>query len=512
MSCQLPDGKSGYKWGHHGKCYASRIDAEKQAAAAHANGFTGDKMPEFCEFCKAKLNGDDFLIRSGKVACPDCAMKIDIRGRRDGSIAQDESLRSYDADGRMHVKRSHISKATVNPYYGSEIPGWYSLGLSPNKIYYLLRDPKELEKAAPTFARLPILSKHIPISANKLPEELIIGSIGSDISFNAPYLDADLCFWKNDAIGAIEAETIKELSSAYRYTPDMTPGEYEGEPYDGIMRNIIGNHLCLVEDGRAGSDVVVADSNPFTEENRMTKLGKALLKALSLASPKLAQDSALPALLKDVKAKGFDKAAFKTKLIAMDAELPPEQLDAVIDALLDVEQNPTPIEPVPPAVAAGDDDLSEYDKEPESEEEKKERLKKRKEKATAAKPPAVDGPPTVKGSLPPSLGGTFTGDDGKKLEAAMDALKKELRDADEARRLVRPVVGEVIAQDSASGIYKFALDHLGVKHEGIEDAIALKALFGVATANKTATGPVKVAQDSATLVQKFPAAARFRQA
>ncbi|ULJ60783.1 DUF2213 domain-containing protein [Wielerella bovis] len=36
-------------------------------------------------------------------------------------IAQD-SARSYDKDGRLYVAQSNISKATVNPYYGKEIP------------------------------------------------------------------------------------------------------------------------------------------------------------------------------------------------------------------------------------------------------------------------------------------------------------------------------------------------------------------------------------------------------
>lgn len=32
----------GYKWGNHGKVYSSRAGAEKQAAAAYANGYKGD--------------------------------------------------------------------------------------------------------------------------------------------------------------------------------------------------------------------------------------------------------------------------------------------------------------------------------------------------------------------------------------------------------------------------------------------------------------------------------------
>jgi len=38
--------KGGYKWGGHGHVYPTREGAEKQAAAAHANGFQGDSWQE----------------------------------------------------------------------------------------------------------------------------------------------------------------------------------------------------------------------------------------------------------------------------------------------------------------------------------------------------------------------------------------------------------------------------------------------------------------------------------
>jgi uncharacterized protein len=69
--------------------------------------------------------------------------------------------------------------------------------------------------------------------------------------------------WNAEAIRVVEDETKRELSSAYRYQADMTPGlSPDGEAYDGIMRpgSIIGNHVALVAEGRAGSDVMVKDS------------------------------------------------------------------------------------------------------------------------------------------------------------------------------------------------------------------------------------------------------------
>lgn len=47
--CRLPNGEMGWKWGDQGKCYPSRAAAARQAAAAHASGYTG----------KAELNHEE---------------------------------------------------------------------------------------------------------------------------------------------------------------------------------------------------------------------------------------------------------------------------------------------------------------------------------------------------------------------------------------------------------------------------------------------------------------------
>lgn len=173
-----------------------------------------------------------------------------------------ESAREFTQDGHMRVKSAHIGKANVCPYRGSEIPNWEKLGLDPDKTYRLLRDPKELEKAVSTFNQLPILSKHVPVTSKEHPPELVIGSTGDSASFKAPYVDNSLVFWPQKDIDDIKSKKKKELSPGYYYDADMTPGTFEGEPYDGVMRNIKGNHLALVKEGRQGKDVVVTDEKP----------------------------------------------------------------------------------------------------------------------------------------------------------------------------------------------------------------------------------------------------------
>lgn len=410
-------------------------------------------------------------------------------------LAFDRSARRIDADGRLHVERSHISKACVNPYYGEEIPGWQELGLDAQKVYRLFRDPVELERAAPTFARLPILKKHVPVTVDAPQPDLIVGAIGSDVQFSSPYLDADLCFWDAGAIAGIDTKVVTELSPAYRYKPVMEPGEFDGAAYDGRMTEIQGNHLALVEIGRTGSDVVVADSNPFKKEPqmKMTKLGKALFAALCAASPKLAQDSAMPALVGSTTRKTFDKPTVMAGLIALDASIDSTKLDAVLDAILDVEQEPNAVEPPKPVA----EDESPADK-------VRSMLAGKVDDDVIASICALFDAPAEDEKPEPGM-------KKEEVAAAMDGLRKELHAAEEARRDVRSVVGDVIGMDSAAEVYGFALDHLKVDRKDVEGAPALRALFKVAS--RATTSPVpRVAQDSASLEQQFPGLARIRQA
>ena len=184
------------------------------------------------------------------------------------------SVRTVDENGFLHVASSHITKAKVDLYHGNEVPGWQSRGLDPNKIYYGLRDPEELQKSLHTWAGLPLHLRHHDDSAADPQKLTRVGTVGTEVVWNAPYVDAPLTIWDQVAIDAINNGTCKELSCAYQYDPDWTPGQYEGLNYDFIMRNIRGNHVALVEVGRAGPDVVVADHNTVQGDPMDKKLAR----------------------------------------------------------------------------------------------------------------------------------------------------------------------------------------------------------------------------------------------
>ncbi|WP_118779663.1 DUF2213 domain-containing protein [Neisseria lactamica] len=389
------------------------------------------------------------------------------------SLAQDRSLRSYDQDGRLHVESSNISKATVNPYYGSEIPNYRQLGLEPKKVYYLLRDPEELEKAAPTFNNLPLLNKHIPVSADEPQKEMIAGTTGSDTVFEDGYLKCSLAVWDAEAIAGIESGEQVELSSAYHYTADMTAGEFEGRHYDGVMRDIVGNHVALVDVGRAGRDVVVSDADPFHERKTMKLKAGAKARIQAAVQPLLAQDAELsPDELLQV----IGSLNNEVRTAQDDGkELPPENVENVGtdgDGQDDGENNTAPAEDEEPEKTAED----EAPEAPEG----------------GAPKPAQDAA-ISKMAMDAAI------------QKAVAAERKRAQALAAAQREVAHIVGDV-AMDNAADVYKFALEQSGIDVTGVHPS-AYRAMVGMLGKPKQ-----PMAQDAAKTAQQFPGLSRIRKA
>ena len=171
-----------------------------------------------------------------------------------------DSARTKDSNGYMHVAVSNLTKEQVVPYMGDSIPGYKELGLEPDKVYQIYRPADEIEKAVETFNGLPLMLDHWDMDAENIPKDKVVGSLGTDAKWEKPYLTNSLIVTDANAIKAIEDGSYSELSASYACDIDMSGGIFEGKSYDGVMRNIKGNHVALVHEGRAGHDVKVADS------------------------------------------------------------------------------------------------------------------------------------------------------------------------------------------------------------------------------------------------------------
>ena len=410
-----------------------------------------------------------------------------------GKFAFDRgTVRRIDADGRMHVAKTNISKANICPYYGYEIPGAEALGLDPQKKYMLLRDPEELAKAASTFNNIPLLCKHIEVNADSPQKESVVGATGSQAEFQTPYLKNSLVVWDSSSIAGINTGEQRELSAAYRYAVDMTPGKYWGQPYDGRMTNIVGNHVALVPVGRAGADVLVSDSLP-KGLHTMKLSDKAAIRAAvgAYLLPQLAQDSATDELTNLVS--GIDENT-TVEGLAQDAAkaFPDAKIDAAalersINFALaqdegEKDDSGTKVEI---EVEEEDDDEDEYD-----EDGNKVTKDKKKAKDTSHKKTAMDAA-TVE---------SIRSQARQEAMAAFSAVRKAEAD-------VRPLVGEVAAMDSAEDVYQYALDKAGVDYKGVHPS-AYPALVSMAK-NAKPSEPKPLGMDSAhasDFSSRFPTA------
>lgn len=388
MPVQQRDGK--WYWGTKGP-FDTEQKAREVERAAYANGYAEDSVQSILAFDRA-------------------------------------SVRTMDVDGMMHVAMTPISKANVCRYYGREIPDSEKLGLDANKAYRMLRCPEELAKAAPTFNKKPVLNTHLPVLASAPPKDAIIGSTGEGANFDGTYLQDSLVVWDSVAIAGIESGQQREISSSYRYRADMTPGVYNGEEYDGVMRDIVCNHVAIVPDGRAGPDVLVYDSKPkgYDIMSKFEKLWATIL-------PRLAKDS------------------------------DPDEVKEEVKKMVEDDQDGKPKDTKPKTA----DDQTEAEKDNESEamrlKEREKREKEDREKDEKDEKMAKDS------------------------RLAMDALelrmRSQFRELREAEQMCEPLIGRV-ACDSAEEVYRMALDNAGVEHKGIHPS-ALRPMVELLNKSKS---------------------------
>ncbi|UYL86074.1 prohead core protein protease [Acinetobacter phage vB_AbaM_BP10] len=416
------------------------IDSGKPKDQAIAIAYKEAKMANDTDFDKLEELFDQWLEEE----------------KKEPEHAMDKSARRYDRNNHLIVDKTIITKAAVNPYRGDSIPRWKELGLDPNKEYMLLRDPEELRKSLDTFKGLQLLKRHIPVDASQPEKESTIGSIGTDITMDDEgRVWSSLRVFDQEGIDYIESKALGELSAGYAYDAVMKSGTFNGVPYDGIMTNIHGNHVAIVERGRIGSDAIIADS---IEGQLMAK--NVVLKKGSLA--KLREQL------------GMDSAEdLKKVILAVHGSLALDEDDKKAEDEDDKKAEDE--DDVEIVEDSEDDKQTQADKDNESEAMRLKAREKREEKDR---------------------------DEDKKQAQdsaiAMDEVEKRVmarvNGIHKAAREVEPLVG-VIALDGFSSdheVYAYALKQKGVDTTGINTA----GLAALVKSQKVTEAPKSMAMDS----------------
>lgn len=202
--------------------------------------------------------------------------------------------KQVDTNGFWKIEHNPISKVGVFPYLGSQI----SDECEPNKIYHVFRSAETLKASVPTWDNppKPFIDDHEMLGEGftNVDDRPVQGIIYNPVfDEETGILYADMAIYSEEMKEKI-ANGKKEISLGYFCKYRKESGVYNGEVYDFVQIDMVGNHGALVDAGRCGSDVKVFDSALRTVFDAMpvsadsfvlyknTEIGKIITKDLNI--------------------------------------------------------------------------------------------------------------------------------------------------------------------------------------------------------------------------------------
>lgn len=118
------------------------------------------------------------------------------------------------------------------------------------------RPPSEVFKAdaLKSFRHVPLTDEHPPGYLHaKNTRQYSRGAVG-EVREDGKFVAGELLVTDADLVTKLESGEARQVSCGYRCDLELTSGvSPEGERFDAIQRDIVGNHLAVVKVGRAGA-------------------------------------------------------------------------------------------------------------------------------------------------------------------------------------------------------------------------------------------------------------------
>lgn len=138
-----------------------------------------------------------------------------------------------------------------------------------------------------SFKMVPVTDDHPPemiTSANA--KRYTVGTVGENVRQDGKWMVAPIVVYDASVIAKMDSGKT-QVSNGYDCELDETPGiSPDGEHYDAVQTNIVGNHLAIVHSARAGSAAAVRMDALYSDDGEAMDLNQALA-ALAVANEKL---------------------------------------------------------------------------------------------------------------------------------------------------------------------------------------------------------------------------------
>lgn len=164
------------------------------------------------------------------------------------------------ADGYL-VVRARAARAGIYDYLGKEIDPEGNT-FTADQVVKVYRSEAEVfaQDSVASFLMKPVTNDHPsqPVTAANW-RDYAKGVVGKALR-DGEYLAFDIVLMDKATIADVEAGK-RELSNGYASLIDFTPGQTDsGEHFDAIQKEIRGNHVAVVDKGRAGPLCRIGDA------------------------------------------------------------------------------------------------------------------------------------------------------------------------------------------------------------------------------------------------------------
>lgn len=195
---------------------------------------------------------------------------------------------SVASDGYLY-RQGNLARTGIQEYLAHElgIPGMDAM-----RVVRLYRPPEEVfdPTSMASFDGKPVTVDHpsVLVTSDNW-KAFAVGDV-SNIGRNGNFMTAKVALKDKAAIDALSSGK-RELSNGYNFQLDMTPGTTpDGQAYDGVQRNIRGNHIALVSAARCGSACRISDSQPSNKENQPMTTRKVVVDGITVEVSDTAAD------------------------------------------------------------------------------------------------------------------------------------------------------------------------------------------------------------------------------
>lgn len=207
-----------------------------------------------------------------------------------------------------------------------------------------LRPPEEVMHAdsLASFGMMPVTNDHPPelLTADNA-KQYAVGAVSEQVQPDGDKLRASLMITDAKTIEAVQAGKV-ELSCGYTADVVAEAGTWNGQRYDARQTNIRGNHVAIVDVGRAGPECALrmdaADgaAQEITMDEVMMELGGAMYRVpadLAAELVKMLESKGLKPSMADQKPAVNAQQSAEMAAVKADAQRKIDALQARLDAM-----------------------------------------------------------------------------------------------------------------------------------------------------------------------------------